>query len=157
MRKILLIIVTAFLFSMCGSSKTAGTKAPAKAEVQYRDDFTAAPESQKKALLNTLKATGANYSVLIFTKAYKGEQITVTASGKTLYRGNLISNLKTGIAEKIRINNTTDTKVSDNFTKKEVIIEAAEAQKHKFIYLMKTAGSDNQFTVTYSNTLRPLN
>ena len=158
MKKIVLIIVVSVLLAMCGSKKnaTAAAEKTEGPEVQYRDDFKAAPESQKNKLLKTLKATGKNYSVLVFTKAYKGEKITVSSNGKTLYRGNLISSLKTGIAEEIRIVNTAETKVYDDLTKKEVIIPAEEAQKHKFIYLMKENGKNNPFTITYSNTLRPL-
>jgi hypothetical protein len=46
--------------------------------------------------------------------------------------------------------------VHDNFTKKDAIIETKEAQKHKFIYVMKNPGAENPFVITYSNTLRPL-
>lgn len=154
MKKISLIILLAFLFTMCSTSKS--TKAVAKPEVQYKDDFRSASEKEKSALLKKLKATGAGYSVLIFTKNYKGEKVTASNTKKTVYSGYLFSNLKTGIADQIRIDNTVDTRVFDSFTKKEAVISAKEAQKHKFIYLMKDPSTENPFLITYSNTLRPL-
>lgn len=163
MKKIFLLLALSLLLTMCKSKKTyvdstgntvTVTKRP---DVQYRDDFKSVPAAQRDRLLKAMKATGKDYSVLIFTKEYKGEKITVTSNGKAIFTGNLISNLKTGIAEKTRIYNTTDTKVYDALTQKEVIIEAAEAQKHKFIYLLKNpADKEQPFMITYSNTLRPL-
>lgn len=160
MKKLTLLIMASLLLVMCKSAKSATTATEEKKEVshvQYRDDFRAVSDTKKKALLSSLKATGENYAVLIFTKGYKGEKVTVSNATKSLYNGNLISDLKTGIAHKIRIDTTSDTKVYDSFTKKEVVIEAAEAKKHKFVYLMKDNGDkNNPFFITYSNTLRPL-
>lgn len=159
MKKIFSLLLVVFILTACGSKKKAASAAnePARPEVQYRDDFRATTTSKKNKLLKTLKATGKNYSVLIFTKGFKGEQITVTGNGKTLYRGNQISNLKTGIADQIRIINTADTKVLDGLTKAEITLPAEETQKHKYIYLMKDEdGKGSPFVITYSNTLRPL-
>lgn len=159
MKKIFFLLLTVLALSSCGSKKNAATTSagPAKPEVQYRDDFRATTAVKKNKLLKKLKATGKTYSVLIFTKGFKGEQITVTSNGKTLYRGNQISNLKSGIADQVRILNTADTKVFDNLTKTEIVLPATETQKHKYIYVMKDAdGKGNPFVITYSNTLRPL-
>ncbi len=161
MKRILLIILACSLLVMCKSKKTAAASTTAteagKADVQYRDDFRAATAAEKNALLKELRAYDAGYSVLIFTKGYKGEKIVVSTAGKTVYSGNFISNMKTGIAAPIRIQNSADTKVYDNFAKQEVIIPAEEAKKHKYIYLMKdNSRKGNPFMITYSNTLRPL-
>jgi hypothetical protein len=161
MKKMMLIVLTAMLFVMCKSAKTATAAADAKAdttvEVQYLDDFRAAGDKERNAVLKGLKATAAKYSVLIFTQNFKGEKITATNTKGRLYRGYAISDLKTGIADKTRIDNTVDTTVHDESDKIEVVIEAKEAQKHKFIYLKKNPGSKKApYTVTYSNTLRPL-
>ncbi len=158
MKKITLILLCALLFTMCKSSKT-GAAAPAEKtalEVRYRDDFRAADAKEKTALLKELKASAANYSVLIFTQNFKGEKIVASNANKKLYSDYVISNLKTGIAAKTRIDNTVDTKIYDNLTKKEIVLLAKDAVKHKFIYLMKNTGGDSEFVVTYSNTLRPL-
>lgn len=155
MKKIIPILFVAFLFTMCGTSKTA--KGSAKPEIQYKDDFRSASEKEKKALLKKLNATGTTYSVLILTQNYKGEQIIISNEKKTFYKEYPISNMKTGIADELRIDNTIDTKIYDTFSKKEAIISAKEAQKHKYIYLMKNPpGGDSPFRITYSNTLRPL-
>jgi len=161
MKKIFLIIIAAFMLTMCGSSKKVsadGTTTILKPNVQYRDDFKSASNAEKNALLKALKATGKNYSVLVFTKAYKGEKVTVTGGDKKIFSGYLISNLKTGVAEKVRIDNTFDTKVADESNKIEVTIEAEKAKDYKYIYLLKdTTGKGDPFMITYSNTLRPLN
>ena len=154
MKKFILIVVTALLFTMCSTSKTA--KANAKPEVQYKDDFRSASDKEKSALLKKLNATGSGYSVLILTKNFKGEQTIVSNEKKTLYKEYPISNLKTGIADQVRIDNSVDTKIYDNLTKKEAVVSIKEAQKHKFIYVMKDPGAANPFVITYSNTLRPL-
>lgn len=155
MKKIIPILFIAFLFTMCGTTKSA--KGSAKPEVQYKDDFRSATDKEKKTLLKKLNASGTNYSVLILTQNYKGEQISVSNEKKTLYKEYPISNMKTGIADELRIDNTLDTKVYDNLSKKEAIISSKEAKKHKFIYLMKNPpGGDSPFRITYSNTLRPL-
>lgn len=160
MKKIVLITFISLFMVMCktagSTSSSKSVKIKDKAGVQYRDDFTSASEAEKSALLSDLKATGAGYSVLIFTQNFKGEKVIVSNAKKQLYNDYTISNLKSGIAGPVRIDNSLDTKVYNNLTKKEVIIEAEEAQKHKFIYLMKNPGGKNAFTITYSNTLRPL-
>lgn len=161
MKKIVLITVISLFMVMCktagtGTSSSKSVKVKEKAGIQYRDDFTSASEKEKAALLSDLKATGAGYSVLIFTQNFKGEKVIVSNAKKQLYNDYTISNLKSGIAGPVRIDNSLDTKVYNNLTKKEVIIEAEEAQKHKFIYLMKNPGGKNAYTITYSNTLRPL-
>ena len=155
MKKILFILPLLLLFTMCKSTKT-GTSAKEVSEVHYRDDFKAAPATEKAAVLKELKATAEKYTVLVFTQNFKGEKVTVSNATKKLYSDYVISNLKTGIAGKTRIDNTVDTKVYDNLTKKEITLLAKDAANYKFVYLMKNIGGETTFTITYSNTLRPL-
>jgi uncharacterized protein YpmB len=157
MKKIFYILIAASLLVMCKSASTA-KKADTKAttEVRYRDDFKTAPDAEKSKFLKSLKATGESYSVLVLTQNYKGEKITVTNGKTKVYADYPLSDPKKGLAANVRINNTMDTKVYDDLTKKEVLIESKEAKKHKFIYLMKNPGGENTFILTYSNTLRPM-
>ena len=155
------LVALSFLFIMCGSTKTKSSRTGVTAkksrpEVQYKNDFRAAGDKERTALLKELNAAGEGYSVLIFTKNYKGEKVIVSNAQKQLHSGYVMSNLKTGIAGTVRIDNKLDTKVYDNFSKQEAVIEAKEAQKYKYIYLMKNPKADNPFIITYSNTLRPL-
>lgn len=162
MKKIILIIACALLLVMCKSKQAATTTKGDEAvtertNVQYRDDFRATSDKNRDALLKDLKATEKMYSVLIFTKGYKGEGIQVSNEKKVLYSGNVISNLKTGIGNTIRIDNTVDTKVFDSFTKKSVILEVKDTKKYKYVYVLKdNSNKANPFSITYSNTLRPL-
>ncbi len=159
MKRITIILVTAFLMTMCSTLKTGSSstdKPKKRPDVQYRDDFKSASDKEKATVLKDLKAEADNYSVLILSQNYKGEKIIVSNSKKKIHNDYTISNLKTGIAKLLRIDNAFDTKVYDNLTKKETVIEAKEAKKHKYIYVMKNPGGKNPFTITYSNTLRPL-
>ena len=156
MKKILFILPLLLAFTMCKSSKTTAPSVKEVVEIRYRDDFRAATAAEKSVVLKSLKATAANYSVLVFTQNFKGEKIVASNAAKKLYSDYVISNLKTGIADKTRIDNTVDTKIYDNLTKKEFILLAKDAAKYKFIYLMKNPGGETTFIVTYSNTLRPL-
>lgn len=160
MKKTLLIIAVAFLMTMCNTAKTSNSSnsssTNAKPEIQYRDGFKSASDKEKNALLKRLNAADANSSIVILTKNYKGEKIVISNEKKTLETITAISNTKSGYAAVAKIDNTLDTKIFDNYTKKEVIIEAKEAQKHKYIYVMKKPGAPIPFLITYSNTLRTL-
>jgi len=156
MKKILFILPLLLLLTMCKSAKTAAPSIKEVVELRYRDDFRAASAVEKAAVLKSLKATTAKYSVLVFTQNFKGEKIVVSNPAKKLYSDYVISSLKTGIADKTRIDNTVDTKIYDNLTKKDFTLLAKDAAKYKFIYLMKNPGGETTFIVTYSNTLRPL-
>ena len=58
----------------------------------------------------------------------------------------------------MRIDNTADTRIHDNLTRKEIVIQAKKAKKYKFVYVQKdNANKKSPFVITYSNTLRPLN
>lgn len=158
MKRVVLIVTTMLLTltiscntvkSITGNNKKAG--------VQYRDDFMAASNTEKKELLQKLNAEGNNYSVIILTQNYKGQQIIITNTDKKrLYSEYAVTNLGTGIAATLRMDNRLNTTIHDNYTKEETIIEAEDAQKHKFIYVKKNPGSKTPYTITYSNTLRPL-
>ena len=145
MKKILLVFFIA-LFTMCGTSN-----------VQYRDDFRAASDAQKKKFLNELNANGANYAVVVLTKGFKGESVTVFNEKGTLYKGTVITNLGNGIAYTLRIDNTINTTITDKISSKEAVIESKKAKQYKFIYVMKdNAAAKNPYKITYSNTLRPM-
>jgi hypothetical protein len=151
MKKVLLITIMAFLLTMCKSASVDNV-----AEVHHKDDFTGVSAAEQKALLKELKATSRDYSVLIFTENYVGEKIIASTAGKRMYADYVTSNPKTGVAAKARIENNANTMVYDNFSKKQILIDGAEAKKHKFIYLKKNPEGDTPYTITYSNTLRPL-
>ncbi|MFL9845363.1 hypothetical protein [Flavobacterium rhizosphaerae] len=159
MKKLFFIIAISFFMVMCKSAKTSSdTKKDdmSSVEVRYRDDFRAATTSERSNVLSELKATANEASVLIFTQNYKGEKIEVKSKGKRIYNDYIISNLDTGIGDKLKIDNTKETKVYDNLTKQVITIPADKASKYKFIYLMKNPGGEKQYILTYSNTLRPL-
>jgi len=176
--KIILLLLTAVLFIQCDTvnsvfggnsksssrsktsktrSKTSTSGSRAHYNIQYRDDFLSVSDREKENILKESKATEDQYSLLVFTKNFKGEKIVVTSQEKRLFSGYLISNIKTGYADKLTIDNTKDVKVYDNLTKKEIVIDSKEAKKHKFIYLQKdNSNKESPFILIYSNTLRPL-
>lgn len=160
MKKVLLLLLVCSALVMCKSKKTVSGEAGkeiSSPDIQHRDDFRAASDKERTALIKKLRAADAAYSILVLTKGFKGEKMIVSTSGKTVYSGNFISNLKSGVAGTVRIQNSADTKIYDDFTKTEVILEASETQKHKYIYLMKdNTRKGSPYMITYSNTLRPL-
>ncbi|WP_155958837.1 hypothetical protein [Flavobacterium limnosediminis] len=151
------VILMMVLFTVGCSSKKRVAEEKNEPAVQYRDDFRSVSATAKKKFLSEMKANDASASVLILTKGFKGGKVTVANEKKSLYSGIPISNLSTGIAGYITINNTVDTKITDDISKVEVVIDAANANKYKFIYVMKDASRlGNPYVITYSNTLRPL-
>jgi len=124
---------------------------------QIRDDFRSVSENSRDLYLKGMSATDEKYSVVILTKGYKGENIQIKNDSKTFYSGMVMSDLKSGIAKSIRIDNTKDFTIYDNFTKRSLTIESNYASLFKFIYIMKN-NSDKEipFRITYSNTLRPV-
>lgn len=124
---------------------------------QVRDDFRSVSETSKTNYLKGMKATEDNYSVMILTQGFKGENVAVKNSHTTFYNGMTMSDLKTGITKSIRIENSEDIVLTDTFTKGTVTISADHAKMFKFIYVMKNnANKETPFKITYSNTLRPL-
>lgn len=151
------ILLLMVVFAVGCSSKKNVVEEKKEPAVQYRDDFRSVSQSTKKKFLSEMKATGETASVMILTKGFKGEKVTVVNEKKSIYSGVPISNLSTGIAGYITIDNTVDTKITDESSKKEAVIDVKNAKKHKFIYVMKDPSQQgNPYIITYSNTLRPL-
>lgn len=153
MKKIALILFCSVFLAMCTTKKTATASAPAKPKVTKTDDFKAAPDAQKTATLNELKAAEAAYAVVVLTKNFKGENIIVSSGAKQFYTGYPITNLGNGLAEKFRVENGADIKVYDTHTKKEAILKSSDIKKNKFIYISKNPSAKNPFVITYSNKL----
>lgn len=156
MKNAVVVLIMVFLAVACSSKKTVAEEKKAPT-VQYRDDFRAVSEAGRKKFLTEMKATSETASVLILTKGFKGEDVVIGNEKKTLYKGNPISHLETGIAGYITINNTVATRITDKLSKKEAVIDSENARKHKFVYVMKDpAQQGNPYVITYSNKLRPL-
>jgi hypothetical protein len=112
---------------------------------QVRDDFRSVSDKTKE------------YSVVILTQGYKGEDIIIKNADKNFFKGMTMSDLQTGIAKSVRVENGQDFIIRDNYTDSEITIESDYAKMFKFIYIMKTStNKENPFKVTFSNTLRPV-
>ncbi|NHN26717.1 hypothetical protein FIA58_013610 [Flavobacterium jejuense] len=148
MMKLSLYIVLFFLLIGCKSSDVS---------TQYRDDFKSVSAKEKTIFLKENKATAENKSVLLLTQGFKGEKITVKQGDKSVYSSYPITNLNTKLADYFSFSNENELLIYDQFTKKQLIIPSDKAKKYKFIYLMKEYKDDTaDFSITYSNTLRPL-
>lgn len=124
---------------------------------QVRDDFRSVTDKTKDNYLQGMRASESKYSVIILTKGFKGENIAIKNESKSFYRGMTMSDLQSGIAKSVRIENEQDVVIADSFTGGEVTIEADHAKMFKFIYVMKNnANKEIPFKVTFSNTLRPV-
>ena len=112
---------------------------------------------EKNAFLKQQNADGTNRSVLILTQGFKGEKIAAKQGEKSVYSSYPITNLNTKLADYFSFSNESTLIIHDQFSKKDIAIPADKAQKYKFIYLMKEYKDDTaDFSITYSNTLRPL-
>ncbi len=124
---------------------------------QVRDDFRSVSDKSRDSYLRGMNATASNYSVIILTKGFKGENISIKNDNKTFMNAMTMSDLKSGIAKSVRIENSQDLVVHDTFTGGEVTILSDHSKMFKFIYIMKNnANKETPFKVTFSNTLRPV-
>ena len=153
---IILLLIGLFVMG-CSSKKKVAEERKEEPTVQYRDDFRSVSDAAKKKFLTEMKATGETTSVLILTKGFKGEKVIVSNEKKQVYSGTPISNLSTGIAGYVTIDNTVDTKIRDELSKNEVVLDVKNTKEHKFVYVMKDPSRQgNPYVITYSNKLRPL-
>lgn len=156
MKNTTIILIVIFFMLGC-SSKKAPAAEKVEPVIQFREDFRSVSDAGKKKFLAEMKANGETTSVLILTKGFKGEDVSVLNEKKVLYKGNPISHLETGIAGYITIDNTVATRITDKLSKKEAVIDTENAKKYKFVYVMKDhAQQGNPYVITYSNKLRPL-
>ncbi|WP_430614223.1 hypothetical protein [Flavobacterium sp. JP2137] len=180
MKKFAFLLIIAF-FSMCKTAKPLFSKPELTVEetlekikeedrlpnekdvidlpdyAQVRDDFRSVSDKTKDNYLRGMRASEPQYSVVILTKGYKGENIRIKAEDKTYFNGMTMSHLKTGIAKSIRVDNDKDLTIFDNFTGKSLTIESNHLKMFKFIYILKNnADKEIPFRVTFSNTLRPV-
>lgn len=123
---------------------------------QVRDDFRSVTEKTRESYLQGMQATGDKFCVVILTQGFKGENIVVKNDTKTFFKGMTMSDLSTGIAKSVRVDNTADFTVLDTYTNSEVTIDKDHAKMFKFIYIMKNSSKETPFKVTFSNTLRPV-
>lgn len=151
------IVLVMVVFAMSCSSKKVIVDEKKEPVIQFRDDFRSVSDAGRKKFLTEMKANGETASVLILTKGFKGEDVVIANEKKSLYKGNPISHLETGIAGYITIDNTLATRITDKLSKKEAVIDSENARKYKFVYVMKDhAQQGNPYVITYSNKLRPL-
>ncbi|AJH13608.1 hypothetical protein [Myroides profundi] len=171
------------LFSMCKSASHVATKPPKELTVderiekikeedrlpeeddvmdlpdyaQVRDDFRSVTDKTRDSYLRGMNASADNYSVVILTKGFKGENISIKGNSKTYYYAMTMSDLRSGIAKSIRVDNTQNIVLKDSYTGGSLTIESDHAKMFKFIYVMKNnANKETPFKVTFSNTLRPV-
>lgn len=123
---------------------------------QVRDDFEIVSQKEKTAFLKTKNAVSNNKSVIILTQGFKGEKIIAKQNDKTIYSAYPITNLKAKYADSFSFENTENVLIKDNFSAKEINLNAKKIKKYKFIYIMKYKTDKKvHFKITLSNSLRP--
>lgn len=123
----------------------------------YRDDFRSASKAEIEKIHKEVNAKNSNKSILFLTQIYKGEKIIISQNGKVIFSEYPITNLNNRIASYLSFNNQQDLVITDKNSKKEILIPTKKSSKHKYVYLMKKVTKGKfQFTITYSNTLRPM-
>ncbi len=155
MKTVYLAVVALLILSSCSSKAVVAEKK--NYTVQYKEDFRSVNDQYEIDFLKSLDASGDEKSVIHFTQGYKGEKISATSNGKNVYTGYPLTNLKIQYASYFAFKNDADLIITDRFSGKQITIESKKAVKYKHIYVMKTGkGATAHFTITFSNTLRPV-
>lgn len=172
-KKILLLFLMSFFLVMCKAPKLASDRVDAQNDKKHKEvekeetkdvyyteqvknDFRAVSDGVRDKFLKDYKATEDKYSILFFTQGFFGEEVTVKNDDGQLFKGMVTTDKHSGLAQNMRILNTSDTKIYDKGTKKTIRIESAKAAKHKFIYVMKdVSNEDKPYKITFSDKLRP--
>ena len=165
MKKLYYLLFSSVLFMSCSTSRTVTISKNGKEEmvevapsnVQFRDDFTHIPEEAKETFLKKHKANTNDYAMLFLTLGYKGEIVKVFSPSEIIYNGTTYTLKSNGIAGFMRVSNSQDVFVTDDYTKVTALIDAKYLKKYKFVYIKKDNANKNEpYTITYSNNLRPL-
>lgn len=155
MKKILLLLPLALMLVMCKSTKRKTTATSGKiSNISYSEKFKGASAAETATLLKTLDASAETKSVLVLTQNFIGGEVTVVSAGKQVYKGYPITDKSTGLAERIAISNTADTRVLDSYTGNEVVLSASDTKKYKFAYVARTGKPKPAYKVLYSTKLK---
>lgn len=141
--KNILILFTSLLFIMC--------KSPQVDYVKYNKDLS---DSAVKKFLKDLDAEENNYSVLIFTQQFNGENIKVTNDNKVIYDDSLKTIEGLGLAKQFRINNFLRTVITEKNTGYSFSLKKKDLLKYKYVYIEKDVLKNSRYHINYSNTLR---
>lgn len=107
----------------------------------YQTEFTEyerhLPKHAVDKILKDSKAEEEQYSLLLFTQFFNGEEFIVKNDDKILLKESLQTIKNFGLAKVIRINNNYDVKIKDIDMNIKVLVKSNLAKKHKFIYIEK--------------------
>nr|WP_317631779.1 hypothetical protein [uncultured Flavobacterium sp.] len=162
MKKIVFLILLSTVIFSCTTTRTVTTKSGESIEVNtnnvyFRDDFTKVSDQTKADFLSKHKANSDAYSMLILTSGYKGEIVKVNSTSSKIYEGTTYTVKSNGIAGYMRVKNSDDILITDDYTKQTALISADHLKKYKFVYVLKDNANKKQpYKITFSNSLRPL-
>lgn len=153
--KIAYTLLLIAILTSCGTKKEVVEKK--SYTVQYKEDFRSVNDQYEIDFLKSLNAAADDKSIIHLTQGYKGEKISAISNGKKVYTGYPITNLKIQYASYFAFDNNADLIITDAYSGKKITIESNKAVKYKHIYIMKSGkGASAHFTITFSNTLRPV-
>lgn len=123
------------------------------------------PKHAVDKILKDSKAEEEQYSLLLFTQFFNGEELIVKNNDEILLKEPLQTINNFGLAKAIRINNNYDVKIKDMDMNVQILVKCNLAKTHKFIYIEKNkylkdeVGKDSilntkkVYKIIYSNSL----
>ncbi|WP_163406900.1 hypothetical protein [Flavobacterium ajazii] len=123
------------------------------------------PRHTVDKILKSFNAEKEQYSLLIFTQFFNGEEFIVQNDKRILLKESIHTIKNFGFAKTVRINNNYDVIAKDTDMHTKVLIKSSLAKKYKFIYIEKdkylkdVVGNDSilntkkAYKIIYSNTL----
>lgn len=141
-RNIIYLCIIAF-FTSCTGPK-----------INYTEYKRTISDSSRNKFLKDLEAKDSVYSVILFTEVFKDDQLKVKNGESIIFDDKITSDAVLGLAKVVRIINQEDVEITDVDLNYSFILKKKNNQKYKFIYITKKKYENNQYLVTYSNSLR---
>ena len=123
-------------------------------KIEFAESKKVISNSSNEEFLNFLKAKDTIYSVVFFTSVFEHDSIEVKENNKILFADIITSVKSLGLAKTLRINNTSQIKITDVNLDYSFNLKQQLSTKYKYIYIQKKKYDNNRYVITYSNTHR---
>lgn len=111
-------------------------------------------DETKNIVLKQFKAEDSIFSLIYFTSVFKDDIVKVENDDKTIFNDTIKSDPSLGLAKVIRVDNTTDIKITDVSLDYSFKLKKKNNRKYKYIYIKRKRYEGNKYVITYSNTMR---
>ena len=124
-------------------------------QIKFTEEFgMKVSDYSRKQALKQFKAENSIFSLIVFTSAFKDDIVKVENDDKTIFNDTIKSDPSLGLAKVIRVDNTTDIKITDVSLDYSFKLKKKNNRKYKYIYIKRKRYEGNKYVITYSNTMR---